>query len=271
MRAWASSDVPPLERLGHGARRCASTTPPPGACAPRPRRRRAALRLRHHAVRRDAPRPRRDVPRLRPAQPGLARRRPRGALRAERHRRRRPAARAGRPRPAWTGASSPSGRPSCSATTWRRCGCSPPDDYVGAVESIPLVVELVQQLEHAGHAYDVDGDLYFAVRSDPRFGSVSHLDRRRDARRCSASAGGDPDRPGKKAPARLPAVARRAPGRAGLGLPAGPRPARLAHRVQRDRAAPPRRELRRPGRRQRPGLPAPRDERLARRRRRSPG
>ena len=48
-----------------------------------------------------------------------------------------------------------------------------PDHYVGAVEAIPLVVEMVQQLQQRGSVYDVDGDLYFSVRSDPRFGSVS--------------------------------------------------------------------------------------------------
>ena len=39
------------------------------------------------------------------------------------------------------------------------------------------------------------------------------------------------------------------------------RPPRLAHRVHRDRAGPPRPPVRRPGRRHRPRLPAPRDER----------
>ena len=47
-----------------------------------------------------------------------------------------------------------------------------PEAYVGAVESIPLVVELVHQLRDRGHVYDVDGDLYFSVHSDPRFGRV---------------------------------------------------------------------------------------------------
>jgi hypothetical protein len=32
-----------------------------------------------------------------------------------------------------------------------------PDDYVGAVESIPLDVELIQELQAAGHVYDVEG------------------------------------------------------------------------------------------------------------------
>src|SRR5919107_3560027 len=36
-----------------------------------------------------------------------------------------------------------------------------PDDYVGAVESIPLVVRMVELLRDRGVVYDVDGDLYF--------------------------------------------------------------------------------------------------------------
>ena len=75
----------------------------------------------------------------------------------------------------------------------------PPDHYVGAVESIPLVVEVVQQLQTRGAVYDVDGDLYFSVRSDPRFGSVSNLDDVEMAR-LFGERGGDPDRPGKKDP-----------------------------------------------------------------------
>ena len=74
-----------------------------------------------------------------------------------------------------------------------------PEAYVGAVESIPLVVELVHQLRDRGHVYDVDGDLYFSVHSDPRFGRVSGYD---DARMIEvfAERGGDPDRKGKKHP-----------------------------------------------------------------------
>ena len=74
-----------------------------------------------------------------------------------------------------------------------------PDDYVGAVESIPLVVRMVEQLRERGFVYEVDGDLYFAVRSDPRFGSVSNLT---DAEMLASfgERGGDPDRPGKKDP-----------------------------------------------------------------------
>ena len=75
----------------------------------------------------------------------------------------------------------------------------PPDDYVGAVESIPMVVEMVQQLSHLGHAYDVDGDVYFAVHSDPAFGSVSNLIES-EMVTLFAERGGDPERPGKKHP-----------------------------------------------------------------------
>ncbi|HSE72502.1 MAG TPA: cysteine--1-D-myo-inosityl 2-amino-2-deoxy-alpha-D-glucopyranoside ligase [Nocardioidaceae bacterium] len=74
-----------------------------------------------------------------------------------------------------------------------------PDEYIGAVESIPLVVEVVQQLQDRGFVYEVDGDLYFSVHSDPRFGSVSGLDTEQMLA-VFPERGGDPDRPGKKHP-----------------------------------------------------------------------
>ncbi|MGH3369446.1 MAG: cysteine--1-D-myo-inosityl 2-amino-2-deoxy-alpha-D-glucopyranoside ligase, partial [Nocardioidaceae bacterium] len=74
-----------------------------------------------------------------------------------------------------------------------------PDAYVGAVESIPLVVRLVHRLEELGFVYDVDGDLYFSVHADPAFGRVSGLDEEQ-MRAVFGDRGGDPDRPGKKHP-----------------------------------------------------------------------
>jgi L-cysteine:1D-myo-inositol 2-amino-2-deoxy-alpha-D-glucopyranoside ligase len=74
-----------------------------------------------------------------------------------------------------------------------------PDAYVGAVESIPLAVDLVKRLRERGFVYDVDGDLYFSVHSDPRFGEVSGLDEQQMVE-IFADRGGDPDRPGKKHP-----------------------------------------------------------------------
>ena len=74
-----------------------------------------------------------------------------------------------------------------------------PDEYIGAVESIPLAVEMVQQLRDRGAVYEVDGDLYFSVHCDPRFGQVSGWDEPRMLE-VFPERGGDPDRPGKKHP-----------------------------------------------------------------------
>ncbi|GAA1906825.1 cysteine--1-D-myo-inosityl 2-amino-2-deoxy-alpha-D-glucopyranoside ligase [Streptantibioticus ferralitis] len=75
----------------------------------------------------------------------------------------------------------------------------PPRHYIGAVEAIPGIVPLVERLRDAGAAYELDGDVYFSVESDPDFGKVSRLDAA-VMRRLSAERGGDPDRPGKKNP-----------------------------------------------------------------------
>ncbi|HET9654109.1 MAG TPA: cysteine--1-D-myo-inosityl 2-amino-2-deoxy-alpha-D-glucopyranoside ligase [Kineosporiaceae bacterium] len=82
----------------------------------------------------------------------------------------------------------------------------PPDRYIGAVEGIPLVVSAVEKLLADGHAYRVDGtggepdgDVYFRVHDDPRFGSVAGLDGT-TMRTVFAERGGDPDRPGKQHP-----------------------------------------------------------------------
>ncbi len=74
-----------------------------------------------------------------------------------------------------------------------------PDAYIGAVESIPLVVDMVEELQSTGSVYDVDGDLYFSVTRDPAFGEVSGWSRE-EMLRVFAERGGDPDRPGKKDP-----------------------------------------------------------------------
>ncbi len=78
-------------------------------------------------------------------------------------------------------------------------GVLAPDDYVGAVEAIPRIAEAVAALREKGAAYDVDGDVYFSVEADPRFGSVGNLD---EAQMLAlfGERGGDPDRPGKKHP-----------------------------------------------------------------------
>ena len=75
----------------------------------------------------------------------------------------------------------------------------PPRHYVGVVESIPGVVAVIQKLQADGAAYDVDGDLYFAVGAAADFGSVSHDDRA-TMLALFAERGGDPERPGKRDP-----------------------------------------------------------------------
>ncbi|MCX5197700.1 cysteine--1-D-myo-inosityl 2-amino-2-deoxy-alpha-D-glucopyranoside ligase [Streptomyces sp. NBC_00249] len=75
----------------------------------------------------------------------------------------------------------------------------PPQHYIGAVEAIPGIVPLVERLRDAGAAYELEGDVYFSVESDPHFGGVSNLDAAA-MRLLSAERGGDPDRAGKKNP-----------------------------------------------------------------------
>ncbi|NUS14117.1 MAG: cysteine--1-D-myo-inosityl 2-amino-2-deoxy-alpha-D-glucopyranoside ligase [Streptomyces sp.] len=75
----------------------------------------------------------------------------------------------------------------------------PPAHYIGAVEAIPRIVPLIERLREAGAAYELDGDTYFSVESDPHFGAVSRFDAA-VMRALSAERGGDPDRPGKKNP-----------------------------------------------------------------------
>jgi L-cysteine:1D-myo-inositol 2-amino-2-deoxy-alpha-D-glucopyranoside ligase len=78
----------------------------------------------------------------------------------------------------------------------------PPAHYVGAVESIGEVVELVEKLLASGAAYRLDdgtGDVYYDVTSAPRFGYESGYDEE-TMLRFFAERGGDPDRAGKRNP-----------------------------------------------------------------------
>ncbi len=75
----------------------------------------------------------------------------------------------------------------------------PPAHYIGAVESIPLVIALIERLEQTGSIYRVDDDLYFSVSADPRFGEISRMERD-EMLSVFAERGGDPDREGKRDP-----------------------------------------------------------------------
>lgn len=54
-----------------------------------------------------------------------------------------------------------------------RVGVLDPDIRPKATEEIPAMIELVQKLIERGYAYEVDGDVYFNVRSYPAYGELS--------------------------------------------------------------------------------------------------
>ena len=53
-------------------------------------------------------------------------------------------------------------------------GLGRPDHEPLASETIGPIVDYIQDLIDGGHAYAVDGDVYFRVRSDPGYGRLSH-------------------------------------------------------------------------------------------------
>ena len=57
-----------------------------------------------------------------------------------------------------------------------RLGLGRPDREPLASETIAEIIELIERLIDRGHAYPVDGDVYFSVRSYPRYGELSHRD-----------------------------------------------------------------------------------------------
>jgi cysteinyl-tRNA synthetase len=53
-------------------------------------------------------------------------------------------------------------------------GLGRPDHEPLASETIEEIVELIESLVERGHAYEVQGDVYFKVRSYPQYGELSH-------------------------------------------------------------------------------------------------
>ncbi|HST16805.1 MAG TPA: cysteine--tRNA ligase [Gaiellaceae bacterium] len=52
-------------------------------------------------------------------------------------------------------------------------GVGQPDHLPRATESVPQIVQFIEALITAGHAYPVDGDVYFRVTSFPEYGRLS--------------------------------------------------------------------------------------------------
>ena len=79
----------------------------------------------------------------------------------------------------------------------------PPRQFIGAVESVPEIVEVIGKLLADGAAYRVDDpqypDIYFDHGATGRFGYESSYDLA-TMMKFFAERGGDPDRPGKRDP-----------------------------------------------------------------------
>ena len=94
-------------------------------------------------------------------------------------------------------------------------GCLPPTYEPRATGHVPEMIELMQRLIDAGHAYAADGDVYFDVRSFPAYGALSgqKLDemqpagdsrgrRRASATRATSRCGRRPSRRAEPRPGR---------------------------------------------------------------------
>ncbi len=100
----------------------------------------------------------------------------------------------------------------------------PPEHFVGAVESIGLVIREITTLQARGAIYAVDDaeypDLYFSRAADADFGSLSRLGGD-EAIAVFAERGGDPDRPGKRDPLDCLVWRQQRPGEPGWDSPFG--------------------------------------------------
>jgi len=74
-----------------------------------------------------------------------------------------------------------------------------PDFFPKATGEIPAMLELAGRLVDGGHAYEVDGTLFFDVTTYPGFGELSGLNAATQ-RDLLAERGGDPDDPRKRNP-----------------------------------------------------------------------
>lgn len=75
----------------------------------------------------------------------------------------------------------------------------PPEHYMGAVETIPWVIDSIRALQEKGSVYQIDSDLYFDVTTDKNFPSYNTLSED-EQRRIFSERGGDPERAGKRHP-----------------------------------------------------------------------
>ncbi|MCU1661837.1 MAG: cysteinyl-tRNA synthetase [Pseudonocardia sp.] len=60
------------------------------------------------------------------------------------------------------------------SAAYEALGCLPASIEPRATGHVPQMVELIERLMEGGHAYAAGGDVYFAVRSFPGYGALSH-------------------------------------------------------------------------------------------------
>jgi L-cysteine:1D-myo-inositol 2-amino-2-deoxy-alpha-D-glucopyranoside ligase len=75
----------------------------------------------------------------------------------------------------------------------------PANHYPRASGEIPEMTQMAERLIERGHAYAVDGRVYFRVESDPTYGELSKLDRA-NMIELARQRGGDPDDSRKEDP-----------------------------------------------------------------------
>lgn len=75
----------------------------------------------------------------------------------------------------------------------------PPQHYIGAVESIPLVIDRIHDLENARATYRLGEDIYYDINHARTLGTVGHLNGL-EMKTIFGERGGDPQRVGKHNP-----------------------------------------------------------------------
>jgi L-cysteine:1D-myo-inositol 2-amino-2-deoxy-alpha-D-glucopyranoside ligase len=75
----------------------------------------------------------------------------------------------------------------------------PPDELVGAVESVTEITKAISELLAAGAAYHVGEDIYYSIEASGHFGYVSRYDHA-TMLRLFGERGGDPEHAGKRDP-----------------------------------------------------------------------
>ena len=75
----------------------------------------------------------------------------------------------------------------------------PPQEYVGAVETVTEITKAIADLLASGAAYHVGEDIYYSIEASGHFGYVSRFDRATMIR-LFGERGGDPEHAGKRDP-----------------------------------------------------------------------